>query len=428
MEIKKHVRTTTVAFMALAMLATGGAQAAKKVTITVWHPLLGGELGKNIRSIVSQFEAANPGIAVNIIQSDVDGEKFLTTMAAGSPPDVIFPDGPDVVQWAYKGLLTSLDKRIKLSKLKTDSFFSPAYKQCLWKGQAYALPWIADPNFPVLYKKSVFNEVGLSGAPRTFDEIELFASKLNQRDAAGNYKRLGWWPWDIYGHDNTIFTLGWAFGASFFDEKTMKVSFNNPKALKAMNWLFEFGSRNEYIKAESFRTKNNDNALIKGKLGFAPVVAGIVRDIDKAKLSINDFGWGYFPGSDADGKSAWLGGWTAAIPSNAKRPDEAWKFIKFFCSDKEGADAAYKLTGFLPAVRTADVFSNPEPRFRPWTEVMKIAKEHRPVMPAMPIVGSEAQRLLPLMMQGKKTPAQAMDEMTAQVQKELDRVLKRGKK
>jgi multiple sugar transport system substrate-binding protein len=414
------------------MLMATGSAAAKQVKLSLWFPMYGGNLKTGFDEVVRQFEKSHPDIKLDVLGVDVSGEKFLTAMAGGAPPDVIFPDGPQVVQWAYKNLLTPLDKYVSTSKVNINNFWGPSWQQNLWKGKSYALPWITDANAAMIYNKEVFNEVGLAKAPESLAEVESFTRKINKTDAQGNYIRFGYKPWG--GPDgadfNTMYTYGWAFGADFYNEKTNKVALNAPKMIDALDWMVDFNSKFDYQKMckhwEKYTNWNAPNAIISGRVGMGLNNSVFLNDVARAKKTYTDYGYGYIVGPNG-GKSAWLGGWCVSIPANAKHRDQAWTFIKWLCYEGAGTSATYKSTGFLPALKTADIFKNPEPKLKPWINVLDIAAYHRPVSPAMPVMNAELNRIMPLVFKGKLTPKAGLDEANTKSQRELDKMLAKHK-
>ena len=63
----------------------------------------------------------------------------------------MFVDGPQVAEWAERGLLTPLDGLLRENGIDPDKlageFFDPCWKQCYYRGKVWAITYCADPNF-----------------------------------------------------------------------------------------------------------------------------------------------------------------------------------------------------------------------------------------------------------------------------------------
>jgi multiple sugar transport system substrate-binding protein len=124
------------------------------------------------KQIVSDFEAANPGIKVNVEVSDWDAywDKLKTQLAANNPPDVFAMDAPLFLDYQTRGVLANLQPFID----KNPDMLKDVYPQTL---EAYKT---AD---------------GYYGLPRDFQTIVLFYNK-DMFDAAGVAYPTADWTWE----------------------------------------------------------------------------------------------------------------------------------------------------------------------------------------------------------------------------------------
>ena len=77
------------------------------------------------KAIVSDFEAANPGIKVNVDVSDWDSywTKLKTLLAANTPPDVFAMDAPLYPDYQSRGVLLNLQPYIDKNPGMLDGLF-----------------------------------------------------------------------------------------------------------------------------------------------------------------------------------------------------------------------------------------------------------------------------------------------------------------
>ena len=64
--------------------------------------------------------------------------------------------------------------------------------------------------------------------------------------------RIGIIPWVQAGNANATFTWGWAFGGSFYDPKTQKVTADNPGVVKAMEWMTSYAKKFDVTRVNAF--------------------------------------------------------------------------------------------------------------------------------------------------------------------------------
>ena len=116
------------AALVAAMLAATATAKTQATTITFWQTMNDQET-VTLKSLVSQFEAANPNIKIDMVTVPFDqhAQKFTTAAQAGQAPDVMRADtAPDVQGWAAQGLLTDLTSKISAAD-KAD-FVQAAFK------------------------------------------------------------------------------------------------------------------------------------------------------------------------------------------------------------------------------------------------------------------------------------------------------------
>ncbi|MFQ6098315.1 MAG: extracellular solute-binding protein, partial [Armatimonadota bacterium] len=84
-----------------------------KRIVHVWHPW-GGPMGPAFDQLIADFEASHPDIKIKPVFTSNDlstNQKFFTAVAAHTPPELTFVDGPQVAEWAERGALEPLEAR-----------------------------------------------------------------------------------------------------------------------------------------------------------------------------------------------------------------------------------------------------------------------------------------------------------------------------
>ncbi len=163
----------------LAILASGGAALAQDDVLTLWHN--GSCPAENclVRSLAEAFQAANPGVVIDIVEQPNDA--YFTALLAAS----VTGSGPDLAtMWAggfitpYKPFLENLVPYIPAENVAS-SIGTPYYAEA---GDAstllYAVP-TENQWYTGFYNKAIFAANGITEVPRTFDELLAVCETLN---------------------------------------------------------------------------------------------------------------------------------------------------------------------------------------------------------------------------------------------------------
>jgi multiple sugar transport system substrate-binding protein len=134
-----------------------------------------------VDKLIANFEATNPDITVKQTHFPYADyrKKVAIAVSAG--------DGPDVVQLFYgwlndyrdSGLIQPLDKSA-FSHSEIEKNFFPMVSSMKSDGEYWGLP-TAVRSLALFYNTDLFAEAGLSGPPKTLDEMVAYAAKLTKK-------------------------------------------------------------------------------------------------------------------------------------------------------------------------------------------------------------------------------------------------------
>ncbi len=408
----------------------------RKYVIEVQYPY-GGVGVQRMAEFFDAFEAANPDIGVKGVWAANDlatNQKLFTAVAAGTPPNVTWVDGPQVAEWAARGVLSDLTEFFKRDNLTQDDFWLPSWRQNIWRGKIYAITFSSDANFGFFWNKSVFSDAGLDPEkpPQTIDEMDEFHAKIT-RVEGNNIVRMGIIPWTVYGSANSIFTWGWVFGGEFYDPDQEKITGNHPLVVKALEWMVEkYAKKYDITRIAGFQAgfgTGENHPFFVGKTSMAPFGPWEIGNIRRYAPNLK-YGITFIPAGPppAQPRQSWVGGWCIGIPQGAKMVDQAWQFLRWAGGTPEGAltlgktfsnFSGYKKNPWLEiAAKDKDLAS--------FIEILKEAKHQRPVMPAQAFYMGALQRAVDDALYGRMTPKAALDKATEDTQRELDKILKKA--
>ncbi|MCX7046785.1 MAG: ABC transporter substrate-binding protein [Candidatus Sumerlaeota bacterium] len=401
--------------------------------IVWWHPF-GGTTKEGIEKIARAFEQEHPGLKVRLVFTSnnlANNQKFFTAVAAGKTPTVAFVDGPQVAEWAEQGALEPLDDYIKESGINPADFFPPCWKQNVYKGHVWAMTHHVDPNFAFAWNKEVFRASGLDPehAPETIEEMDAMVDKTTRRDANGRLATIGLIPWAQFGNANSMFTWGWVFGGSFYDEANNRVTANDPKIVKALEWMCSYGEKYDVTKVSSlqqgFGTMDRF-PLYTGEMAMTCFLMSQVEDAARYAPKL-DYGLSYIPYPKDGGqpKFSWIGGWCVALPRGCRNPKLGWELIRWLGATPQGTLTVAKNIQSFPAYLKSPYFESVKnhPRYKIFFDILKNSHTQRPVMPAQAYYMGALDQAVGFALYGQKTPKQALDDATRVTQEELDFIL-----
>lgn len=399
--------------------------------ITVWHAW-GGVMAPRFAKVQAAFEQEHPNIRLRPVftQNNLSAnQKFFTAVAAGTAPDVVFVDGPQVASWAEWGALEPLKERAQASGIRADDYFTPTWKQTEYRDNIWALTYCADPNFGFAYNRSAMRRAGLDPdkPPVTIDDLTEQANRLTTNES-GVIRQIGMIPWAQYGAANSIFTWGWAFGGEFYDPAARKITADHPQIVRALEWMISFAKRFDPAKIASLQQgfgTAEQNPFYSGKLAMQCLHIGGVGDIERYAPDL-DYGITYIPAPpEGEARSSWVGGWCMSIPKGAPNPDAAWEFIRWLCHDQRGTEIVGTETSLFPALRHSPYFARVQGRkyYGDYLRILQESRHQRPVMPVQAYYMRELQRAVDAAVYGRMTPAQALEQAQKNTQAELDMAL-----
>lgn len=393
-----------------------------------------GDIYNNLMTEIGKsFTAANPNITVDWNFDPEWTTKLTTLIAANTPPDATIMRPGTLASIGSKGALLELNDFVKAAGKTRDDFITPIYDSSMLNGKLYAIPGGAD-FICQFYSKDIYKDAGLDPekpAVTTADFLE-YAKQILKKDSAGDLQRIGYAP--SAGH-----LVNWAFihGGKFYDEGSGKITANDPANVAALEYMKEFVKLYDVNKLAAF---NSQPGMFEAGNPFSTKRLGSVMDgfwfyeaIDQHAPDLN-YGvtwWPTLKDSDEDRKRYAISGWMYSLPKGAKDTDAAWKFVRYAFIDEAAKMGVDTLNG--PCVRSA---------LQPWVDGMtkKIGDKNRmapylhfftdtgalatnffPIIPVQSFYNDELNRVYDLVVRDQMTPQAGLDEVTKNVQAELDK-------
>jgi ABC-type glycerol-3-phosphate transport system substrate-binding protein len=389
--------------------------------VLLWHNYSQGDYTA-FAKVIDDFIAANPDYSVDAeyqptASGSQENQKLITAIAGGKPPDVAEFDRFIVGSFAFRNALNDLTTMASQAKITAADYLPFAWAEASLNGKLYALPIDTDAR-ALYYRKDLFQSGGVTDLPSTPDDLYNVADKLTEKSGTG-YKRLGLIPTLDQG---MLYTWGWVYGGSFYDESTKKVTSSDPKIVDALTWLVTFATKYGQEQMVSFQDAFGQGAqspFITGLVAMDPNGNWDIATIQQYAPSLS-YGIIAFPHPSGVQPTTWSGGWSWTIPNGSKNVENGFALASFITSDKELTQWASQ-TGHFPTLQASlknPVFSQGNQKL--FVDLLPNS-HNRPVIPEGNLLWDSLITATSNAMYGKVSPKDALTAVDQQVNAQLQK-------
>ncbi|MDX1932946.1 MAG: ABC transporter substrate-binding protein [Capsulimonadales bacterium] len=411
----------------------------RRVPVRFWH-MWTAEWEAVIREIADRFNESQSRyevIPLSVPTASADS-KFLLAAVGGDPPDMMAQWNLVLATWAENGVLFPLEELMSAEDrrtLRTDTY-SFVRKVGRFQDKLYAIG--IGPNLSVcFYRTDHFRDAGLDPDrfPTTLEELTQAGETLTRFDRTGRLKRIGFLPTEYP-------QFAGLFGGGFYDETTGTVSLNTPPNRRALEYLAEahrkLGFEN-IVRFTSGLTGDSGGSVdwpfISG--AYSIVVDGQWRIEQLAKFA-PDLPYRTAPLPPPNGgtpNAGWANADMLLIPRDARQPEGAWEFIRFWSglTRPETAAEFFLRGGWLPirpAIAESPIYRDyvrKYPALRTFLEVLPSPNlQPPPPVPYQAFLADSISRMQDLVKRGTLTPERALETLETDIRQERQRRRKLG--
>lgn len=341
--MRKARNTATIAFAAVAALTLGACAAesepsdsAGPTTAATEEATLRVAMGSPGEAqiavwdeVAAQFEAANPGVTVemNYVDDDLYQTVGLPNLLSGrDAPDVFFEWAGARLQQRYDGGYTADVSGYVDGGVLSDIWADSAFSSGTIDGQKLLVPHKADVTNVLYYNVDIFDEVGIS-PPETWEEFLETCDALNE----AGYTPLATGNKDLWAAGNWLGHLTSRIVGEDVYDSALKVesSFADPEWVEAFGYIKEMVDR-DCVNDSANAINDNEGAQLffQGAAAMHPIGSWLVS---WAKGEAPDLNFDYvnlpsMPG--AGDQNSVIGVVTGyAINANSSLQDEAAAFL-----------------------------------------------------------------------------------------------------
>ncbi|ROS26109.1 ABC transporter substrate-binding protein [Cellulomonas sp. PhB150] len=402
-------------------------EASPSGEITIWDR--SGDLFKVFDAVIKDFNAKYPDIKVNHEAVDIDAKLQNTLITGTDVPDGVFLDDAKVAGysqylWNLNDVLKPYSGDIAQQKLDVNSL----------DGGIYGVPFDLDPGL-LYYNATALEKAGIDATKiETYDDLLEAAKQYKAKvpDSAPIHLEqsafLGQLQLEMYASQ---------LGTSIADEKG-QLRLDSPEYKQILTWLDtvqkeKLGTRAEYLSPSDIKPLDSAREV------FYPWA--IWFDFAPQQLLPKTKGdWRAMPlpaWTPGGARSGAMGGSSFALPKDGKNSQLAWLFYEFLMFDPQGYQSVWGPNEVYPdglntSIPSYEPAADPaKPLFGPvealggqdlWATAVDAGAQIPGGAPipawwagAVDYLGNNIQ----LMLDGKMTPDQVIEQSTKDIQKNL---------
>jgi multiple sugar transport system substrate-binding protein len=368
-------------------------------TITVWAQA---EEGAALPQLAKDFEAANPGVKVNVtaVPWDAAHNKYQTAIAGGTTPDV--------AQMGTTWMSDFSDAFEPVpSEVDTSGIFPGALKTTEVAGTHVGVPWYVDTRV-VYYRTDLAAKAGHDTFPTTWDGFKSLAKDLQTKAGAKFGVRLPVGEGDSF---QSMLPFPWSNGAQLVNEDSTKWTLDTPEMVDALKYYNSFFEEGIADKTPATGAGAGEAAFVNGTVPMLIAGPNAIGQLEKAGGPgfADKFSVGMIPKEKS--ATSFVGGSDLVVFKKSQNRDTAWKFIQYL-SQPEVQTKWYKLTGDLPAKQASwtDASLSGDAKLAVFGEQLKTTNSP-PAVTTWTQVGAAADTQLEQIIRAGKDPAVAMKEL-----------------
>jgi trehalose/maltose transport system substrate-binding protein len=375
------IRPICVALLALLLEGCAGPSDKEPATLTLLEEWTTKTISEGRQKELEQF-TRETGIRVKLLPSPESNwdklalwQELLETGASG--PDVYGIDviWPRILNEYLMDLKPQFASEISLQ-------FPEMAASYTVDGKLVAIPYRADIGL-LYYRTDLLSEYGYREPPKTWDELEVMATRIQAGERAKGKKDFWGFVWQGAAAEAlTCNALEWqaAEGGGQIIEDDGVISVNNPRAIHAWQRAARWVGSISPPSVVGYEEWDALNVWVAGDAAFMRGWPTAYLDSHAAESPIRDkFEIGVLPGGRA-GRFGTLGGAALAISRFSPHPREALALVRYLSSSDVQAKRALVLSQppTLPDLYAVPAVLEPNPRFAVLGQAFRTGIVRRP--------------------------------------------------
>jgi multiple sugar transport system substrate-binding protein len=326
--------------------------------------VMGFGAGDEIATVrLDQVEEQMPDVDVSLIEGDLDIQQFLSAVAAGDPPELVYANRDQLGTFASRGAIIPLDDCIEGEGIDTGQYLESALAQVTFDDQIWGIP-----EFNGL-AITMANSQLLSAAGLTVEDVN--GSDWDATTAATQAMVQNQGGLSVIGFDSKLpeFLPLWAHanGTDLLSDDGRTAQINDPAVVEALEWAVNiydlqggFGAVKAYRDSADFFGEGNQFATnVLGAMPMETWYVNVLQEVSPNAPLVFD------TVHDREGNPVAYGSGSAwAIPADSANPEAACRYMKVMTDADSWVAAAeerqrlreadgLQFTGLQPTANTA---------------------------------------------------------------------------
>jgi multiple sugar transport system substrate-binding protein len=447
MRVPAYFLGLTLAGLLLAGCAQGTGETSSDATFDADAELrgklavMGFGVGDEIAEVrLDETKQALGDVEVKLIEGDLDIQQFLSAVAAGDPPEIVYADRDQIGTFASRGAIMPLTDCIEGEGIDTDVFREPALDQVTFEDEVYGIP-----EFNVVQiiqaNRELLERAGLTTEDVNGSDWEAVAEANRKLSRAKGGKLT------VIGFDSKLpeFLPLWARanGADLISEDGRTAQLDDPAVVEALEFAVGiYDDQGGFSKVKAYRDSadffGEGNQFATGTLGAMPMEQWYVNILNDVSP---DAPMAFDTVRDREGGViAYASGSAWAIPKGSGNPEAACRFARTMTQtdswvkaaeervalrEKEGGVFTGVLTGNVEADEAIEEMVEPsgDTTWDSAVEAMYEANDHTFSLPANPADNEFETAWVDAVnrvLNGQQEPGEAMQQAQQQAQTALD--------
>src|SRR6202166_2215247 len=326
----KMVRRICIVLLALVLEGCTGPSVREPVTLTLLEEWSNKRFSEARQQELQQF-TRETGIRVSLLPSPDSARQrlilwreLLETGASG--PDVY---GIDVI---WPGMLSEYFLDLKPYFANEVSLQFPAMAAgYVVDNKLVAMAYRADIGL-LYYRTDLLRKYGYRDPPKTWDELEIMAARIQAGERAKGKKQFWGFVWQGAADEGlTCNALEWqaSEGGGHIIEEDQAISVNNPQAIRAWQRAAHWVGSISPPGVVGYREWDSLNVWVAGDAAFMRNWPFAYVDSQAAGSDIrNKFEMALLPGGKG-GRVGTFGGWGLAVSRFSAHPQEALELVRY---------------------------------------------------------------------------------------------------
>jgi multiple sugar transport system substrate-binding protein len=273
-------------------------------------------------------EEALGDVEVNMVEGGFDVQQFLSAVASGEPPELIYAPRDQIGSLAARGAILPLDRCIEGEGIDTSAFVKPALDQVTLDGQVYGIPEFNTVQL-TMANADLLEQAGLSIEDVNGSSWEAIsaATEALTKEEGGKVS--------VIGFDSKLpeFLPLWAKanGVDLISEDGRTAQLDDPAVLEALTWAVSiydaqggFAAVKAYRDAADFFGEGNQFATnTLGAMPFEQWYVNVLSDVSP------DAPMAFDTVKDRQGSTlAYSTGSAWALPAGSENPQAACRWAR----------------------------------------------------------------------------------------------------